>query len=124
MIVEEAPRPAVPYSHAVVAYGFVFVAGQGPPGPEADEVPDALADQVRQALTNVRTILGSVGSNLRATIFRGEVMYSEGRFVGAGIKKVSAGGGWDGLRRAISSPGAGAILRGHRMLRGESPVGL
>ena len=26
MIVEEAPRPAGPYSHAVVAYGFVFVA--------------------------------------------------------------------------------------------------
>ena len=82
MIVEEAPRPAGAYSHAVAANSFVFVVGQGPVNAETGEVPDAFADQVRQALTNVRTILESVGSNLRATTCRGEVVYREGKLVG------------------------------------------
>ena len=82
MIVEEAPRPAGAYSHAVVANSFVFVVGQGPVNAETGEVPDAFADQVRQALTNVRTILESAGSNLRATTCRGEVVYREGKLVG------------------------------------------
>jgi hypothetical protein len=54
---EGAPQPAGPYSHAVVANGFVFISGQGPVDPETGTMPDAFADQVRQTLTNVRTIL-------------------------------------------------------------------
>jgi len=92
MIVEEAPRPAGPYSHAVVAYSFVLVdclncLPQGSAGPEAGEVPGAFADQVRQPLDSMRTILGNVGSNVRASLCRGEVVYREGGFVGAGIKE-------------------------------------
>ena len=73
-------------------------------------------------MTSMRTILGNVGPNLRASLCRGEIVYGEGRFVGAGIKNVSAKEDRDGLRRAISSPGA--ILRGHQAHRGELPVGL
>jgi len=63
-MVEKGPKPAGPYSHAVVANGFVFVSGQGPVDPETDTMSDAFADQVRQTLRNVQTVLEAAGSNL------------------------------------------------------------
>jgi 2-iminobutanoate/2-iminopropanoate deaminase len=68
VIVPEAPKPAGPYSHAVVANGFVFVAGQGPQIPETGVVPDDFKEQVRQTLNNIRTILKSVGCNMKDVI--------------------------------------------------------
>ena len=62
--VEKGPNPAGPYSHAVVSGGFVFISGQGPVDPETGTMPDAFADQVRQTLKNVRTILEGAGSGL------------------------------------------------------------
>lgn len=62
--VEKGPSPAGPYSHAVVANGFVFISGQGPVDPETGTMPDAFEDQVRQTLKNVRTILEGAGSSL------------------------------------------------------------
>ena len=59
-----APEPAGPYSHAVVAGGFVYVSGQGPIDPETGTMPDAFVDQVRQTLGNVQTILEAAGSSL------------------------------------------------------------
>jgi 2-iminobutanoate/2-iminopropanoate deaminase len=61
---ERGPAPAGPYSHAVVANGFVFISGQGPVSPETGTMPDAFADQVRQTLKNVQTILEAAGSSL------------------------------------------------------------
>jgi 2-iminobutanoate/2-iminopropanoate deaminase len=48
----------------VVANGFVFVSGQGPVDPETGSMPDAFADQVRQTLENLRTILEAAGSSV------------------------------------------------------------
>ena len=59
-----APAPAGPYSHAVVANGFVYVSGQGPVDPETGSTPDGFEDQVRQTFENLRTILEAVGSGL------------------------------------------------------------
>jgi 2-iminobutanoate/2-iminopropanoate deaminase len=61
---EKGPKPAGPYSHAVVSGGFVFISGQGPVDPETGTMPDAFADQVRQTLKNVQTILEAAGSGL------------------------------------------------------------
>ena len=61
---EGAPKPAGPYSHAVVADGLVFISGQGPVNPETGTMPDAFADQVRQTLRNVQVILEAAGSSL------------------------------------------------------------
>jgi len=61
---EKGPKPAGPYSHAVVSGGFVFISGQGPVDPETGTMPDAFADQVRQTLKNVRMILEAAGSSL------------------------------------------------------------
>src|SRR3712207_9235624 len=64
VMAEKGPKPAGPYSHAVVANGFVFISGQGPVNPETGAMPDAFADQVRQTLKNVQTILEAAGSSL------------------------------------------------------------
>jgi 2-iminobutanoate/2-iminopropanoate deaminase len=68
IIVAKAPKPAGPYSHAVVANGFVFVAGQGPQIPETGVVPDNFKEQVRQTLRNIETILREVGCNMQDVI--------------------------------------------------------
>jgi 2-iminobutanoate/2-iminopropanoate deaminase len=65
---ERAPAPAGPYSHAIVANGFVFISGQGPVDPETGNMPDAFADQVRQTLKNVQTILEAAGSSLENVV--------------------------------------------------------
>jgi 2-iminobutanoate/2-iminopropanoate deaminase len=65
---EKGPKPAGPYSHAVVSGGFVFVSGQGPVDPETGTMPDAFADQVRQTLRNVQTILEAAGSSLENVV--------------------------------------------------------
>ena len=65
---EKGPPPAGPYSHAVVANGFVFVSGQGPVNPETGTMPDAFKDQVRQTLRNVQTILEAAGSSLNDVV--------------------------------------------------------
>ena len=64
VMVDNGPVPAGPYSHAVVANGFVFISGQGPVNPETGAMPDAFADQVRQTFENVQTILEAAGSTL------------------------------------------------------------
>lgn len=53
-----------PYSHAVVANGFVYVSGQDPFVPETGEMPDGFWDQVRQTFENLKTILEAAGSDL------------------------------------------------------------
>ena len=61
------PAPHSPYSHAVVANGFVFVSGQipvRPGGAPTDVVGDTMQEQTRQALRNVQTILEAAGSAL------------------------------------------------------------
>ena len=63
-----APEPAGPYSHAVLANGFVYVSGQGPVDPETGSAPDAFQDQVRQTFRNVRTILEAAGSGLEQVV--------------------------------------------------------
>lgn len=65
---EGGPAPAGPYSHAVVAGGFVFISGQGPVNPETGTMPDAFKDQVRQTFENVRTILEAAGAGLEDVV--------------------------------------------------------
>jgi 2-iminobutanoate/2-iminopropanoate deaminase len=61
---DNAPEPVGPYSHAIVANGFVYISGQGPIQPETGEMPDSFEEQVRLTLNNVKTILEAAGSGL------------------------------------------------------------
>ena len=61
------PAPHSPYSHAVVANGFVFVSGQipvRPGGGPTEIVGTTMQEQTRQSLRNVRAILEAAGSSL------------------------------------------------------------
>jgi 2-iminobutanoate/2-iminopropanoate deaminase len=68
VMAEKGPAPAGPYSHAVVANGFVFISGQVPVDPETGTMPDSFADQVRQTLSNVQTILEAAGTSLENVV--------------------------------------------------------
>ncbi len=57
--------PGGHYSHAVVANGFVFVAGQLPIAPDGTKLVDAsFEDQARQTLANVAEALRAAGSGV------------------------------------------------------------
>src|SRR5262249_60212881 len=61
------PAPHSPYSHAVVANGFVFVSGQipvRPGGGPTEVVGTTMQEQTRQGLRNVKLILEAAGSSL------------------------------------------------------------
>jgi hypothetical protein len=114
MIFEEAPRPAGSYSHALVANGFAFVADQDP-----GEVPSTFTDQVRQSFT-------SCGQFSRVS-----ALTMEPRSVGARsyteMGRSSVSGDQEGFCRGKLeqlTPGADAIVRRHRMLRGGFRIGL
>jgi len=65
--VPDYPAEHSPYSHAVAANGFVFVSAQIPvrPGGGSTEIAGTtMAEQTRQCLRNVETILKAAGSSL------------------------------------------------------------
>jgi 2-iminobutanoate/2-iminopropanoate deaminase len=65
---ERGVTPAGPYSHAIVANGFVFVSGQGPFDPATNSAPDAFADQVRQTFENLSVVLEAAGTGLSEVV--------------------------------------------------------
>jgi 2-iminobutanoate/2-iminopropanoate deaminase len=73
---EAAPAPfqGAPYSQAIKAGGFVYVAGQVSLKPDHGEiVGDSIQEQTEQVLANLRAILEAAGSGLdrlvKTTVF-------------------------------------------------------
>ena len=65
----DAPRPKGPYSPAIVADGFVFVAGQGPINPKTNEFElGDIRSETRLTLENVRAILRAAGSSMHEVV--------------------------------------------------------
>jgi 2-iminobutanoate/2-iminopropanoate deaminase len=65
----DAPRPKGPYSPAIVADGFVFVAGQACVNPETNEFDFGdIQAETRRTLQNIRAILESAGSSLKDVV--------------------------------------------------------
>lgn len=59
---EGGPRPGGPYSPAIVAGGFVFVAGQvGRVPATGQSAGDTIEAQTRQVLENIRLLLAAAG---------------------------------------------------------------
>jgi len=62
---DKAPKPIGPYSQAIIAGNFVFVAGQIPIDPETGEiVKGGIEEQTRRVLENIKAILEAAGSSL------------------------------------------------------------
>jgi 2-iminobutanoate/2-iminopropanoate deaminase len=73
---ETAPAPfqGAPYSQAIKANGFVFVAGQvGIRPDDPHPVGDGIGEQTEQVLANIRAILEAAGSSMdrlvKTTVF-------------------------------------------------------
>lgn len=72
-----APAPGGHYSQAVVANGFIFVAGQLPIPREGDAVPADAGGQLELAFANAEAILEAAGAGLSdvvsATIYVSDI---------------------------------------------------
>jgi len=71
---EHAPKPLGPYSQAVEANGFIFLAGQIPIDPKTDQVVTGdIEKQTVQVMENIKAVLTVAGLNftnvLKTTIF-------------------------------------------------------
>lgn len=64
MIVPGAPPPAGPYSHAVVAGDFVYLAGQGPFDSEGRRVGETFREQAIETLENLKLLAEGSGASL------------------------------------------------------------
>jgi 2-iminobutanoate/2-iminopropanoate deaminase len=65
----DGPQPRGPYSQAIVADGFVFVAGQGSVNPSTNELElGDVGSETRRTLQNIRAILEAAGSSLRDVV--------------------------------------------------------
>jgi 2-iminobutanoate/2-iminopropanoate deaminase len=65
----DGPQPRGPYSQAIVADGFVFVAGQGPVNPSTNELElGDVGSETRRTLQNIQAILEAAGSSLRDVV--------------------------------------------------------
>jgi 2-iminobutanoate/2-iminopropanoate deaminase len=65
----QGPQPRGPYSQAIVADGFVFVAGQGPANPSTNELElGDVGSETRRTLQNIQAILEAAGSSLRDVV--------------------------------------------------------
>lgn len=66
---KKAPQPRGPYSPAIVANGFVFVAGQGAVNPETNELElGNIRSETRRTLQNIKAILESAGSSMKDVV--------------------------------------------------------
>lgn len=62
---DRAPRPVGPYSQAIIAGDFVYVAGQGPADPSTNrKVAGGVGPETEQVLKNIQAILEAAGTNL------------------------------------------------------------
>ncbi|HUU12694.1 MAG TPA: Rid family detoxifying hydrolase [Terriglobia bacterium] len=65
----DAPQPRGVYSQAIVADGFVFVAGQAAINPKTNELElGDIRSEVRRTLQNIQEILQAAGSSLRDVV--------------------------------------------------------
>ncbi len=64
VVTDKAAKPIGPYSQAIKAGGFVFVAGEKGIDPKTNQmVPGGIAAETRQTLENVGVILEAAGSS-------------------------------------------------------------
>jgi reactive intermediate/imine deaminase len=61
---EGAPKPAGPYSQAIVAGNTIYVAGQGPFHPGTGKMPTGFEEQAVQTFDNIKAIVESAGATL------------------------------------------------------------
>lgn len=69
-MIEAAPTPVAPFSHAVESDGFVFLTGQMPTDPDDDSkpLPEGVEAQTRRVMDNLIIVLEGLGLRLEHVI--------------------------------------------------------
>jgi 2-iminobutanoate/2-iminopropanoate deaminase len=66
---ENAPKAAGPYSHAIVANGFVYLAGQTGIDPATGKlVEGGVPEQTEQIIKNIKAVLEAAGTTLENVV--------------------------------------------------------
>ncbi|WP_269583104.1 RidA family protein [Roseibium sp. Sym1] len=70
-MIDAAPQPVAPFSHAVEADGWVFVTGQMPTLPDDPDapLPEGIEAQTVRVMDNLKLVLGGVGLGLENVTF-------------------------------------------------------
>lgn len=65
-MIDGAPRPVAPFSHATEVDGWVFLTGQMPTDPSAPDapLPDGVAAQTVRTMDNLKIVLHGMGLGL------------------------------------------------------------
>jgi reactive intermediate/imine deaminase len=69
-MLEAAPAPVAPFSHAVEVDGWVFVTGQIPENPadEHEPLPVGIEAQTRRVMDNLKLVLSEIGLGLEHVV--------------------------------------------------------
>ena len=69
-MLDAAPAPVAPFSHAVEVDGWVFVTGQIPENPENEDepLPAGIEAQTRRVMENLKLVLSEIGLGLEHVI--------------------------------------------------------
>jgi reactive intermediate/imine deaminase len=69
-MLDAAPDPVAPFSHAVEVDGWVFVTGQIPENPERedDPLPVGIEDQTRRVMDNLKIVLSGIALGLQHVV--------------------------------------------------------
>lgn len=77
IVAPDAPAAIGPYSAATQAGNTVYVSGQLPADPKTGALPEGIAEQTRQSLTNVKAILTAAGLTMadvvKTTVFLSDI---------------------------------------------------
>lgn len=76
---QASPQPNRFYSPAVDAGDYVYVSGQGPRRPDGN-LPATFEEQVRQALTNVKTMVEAVGLTMDNVVYTQVYLEDVGKY--------------------------------------------
>ena len=69
IVVDKLPNPTLPYSHAVKAGNFLFIAGQVGVDPANSKLKGStIGEQTEQALTNMANVLKAAGSSMEHVV--------------------------------------------------------
>ena len=69
----KAPGAIGPYSQAIDAGAFIFISGQIPVDPATGNIPEGIAPQTAQSISNIKAILAEAGLTIdnvvKTTVF-------------------------------------------------------
>ncbi|MBO6860903.1 MAG: RidA family protein [Roseibium sp.] len=70
-MIDQAPQPVAPFSHAVEIDGWVFVTGQMPTLPDDPDapLPEGIEAQTVRVMENLKLVLGGLELSLENTTF-------------------------------------------------------